>query len=226
MGLLDSVIGNALTPKLKLPEFKSIDVGTEAGKAVANNQKNLAGIENLGSNVNKYNQSELNKQLQALIPNLDQINSNVSKTLASETAGELPADVQSAIERSGAARALSGGFGGSQRQGNLTSRDLGLTSLDLKTKGMDSAARWIASARSTQAAPMFDATSMFVNPALQLQSDTSERNAQFQHDYTDAQLKQSQSMGYAVAQGLKQDVSFVEGLATAAAGSLGKMGGI
>jgi len=50
--------------------------------------------------------------------------------------GRISADVQANLARSGAMRALQGGFGGESQMGrNLQARDLGLTSLDLMDQG-------------------------------------------------------------------------------------------
>ena len=203
--ILSSALGSLITPKLNLPAFTPINVGQEQTKAIANNQSALGAAENLGTSVNAYNQAALTQQLQSLIPGLSTINQNVSSALTAETAGQLPPDVVAQIGRSGAASALQGGYGGSQRQGNLTARDLGLNSLQLQQQGMDAASRWIANAKATQAAPTFDATSMFVTPGFQTQVDTSERNAAFQYQLAQNQLNVAQSpwtaVGNAVSSG-------------------------
>jgi hypothetical protein len=57
--------------------------------------------------------------------------------------GRISADVQANLSRSGAFKALNGGFGGDSSMGrNLQARDLGLTSLDLMTKGDQMARDW------------------------------------------------------------------------------------
>lgn len=53
--------------------------------------------------------------------------------------GVLPEDVNRSVRTATAQRAVAGGFSGSPMARNLTARDLGLTSLDLVTKGIEGA---------------------------------------------------------------------------------------
>lgn len=84
--------------------------------------------------------------------------------------GEVPQDVQDAIQRSTAYQSLAGGFGGSPMANALTARDLGLTSLDLQQRGAalagqagNSAQLWDTLARRN----MLDPSSMFITPGAQ-----------------------------------------------------------
>ena len=123
---------------------------------------------------------------------LDKIVPGYSQTLASGAAdtskmfdqassllsGEIPQDVQDAVQRSSAFQSLSGGFAGSPMARALTARDLGRTSLDLIGQGAQLAGQgantmqiWDQLARRD----MLDPGSMFASP--QLATGLAEENA-------------------------------------------------
>lgn len=112
--------------------------------------------------------------LELAMPGYAKLRDKGTDVISSLVAGEIPKDVQSAVGRNAAARSLYGGYGGSGMARNLVARDLGLTSLDLMSKGLDSASRWIAQSRTL--APTMDVTSMFLSPAQQVNFATSERD--------------------------------------------------
>jgi hypothetical protein len=99
----------------------------------------LPSLKALGSQVNDFNQEQQLKSIQkalefALPGGLGKAQGIVNSQLA----GEIPADVQAQIQRSSAARAISGGYGGGSGLGrNLTLRDLGLTSLQQQQQGFN-----------------------------------------------------------------------------------------
>lgn len=171
--------------KPKLPAWTPIDITKEQQATVAGNQATLPGAQTLATSVNTFNQSELDRLYNQALPGYDRIKQNVSDYLSSTTGGQLPDDVADEIYRRTTSRATAGGFGGSGIGRNLTARDLGLTSLDLIDRGISSAQRWL----STQAAPRFDVTSMFLSPAQRIPMAMEERNLKFQHDYLRAQIK-------------------------------------
>lgn len=67
--------------------------------------------------------------LREAVPGLDQLLTTLSNNVQSGLSGQLPADVARLIQDSSNARAVAGGYGGTPLAGNLTLRDLGLTSL-------------------------------------------------------------------------------------------------
>lgn len=171
--------------KPKVPPWQPIDITAEQQKTVAGNQATLPGAMALGKDVNTFNQSELDRLYNQALPGYDRIKQNVSDYLTATTGGQLPDDVADEIYRRTSSRAYAGGFGGSGLGRNLTARDLGLTSLDLMGRGIDSTQRWL----STQTAPRFDVTSMFLSPAQRIPLAMEERNLAFQHAYLKAQIK-------------------------------------
>lgn len=102
--------------------------------------------------------------------------------------GGIPQDVKDQVLRSSAYRSLSGGFAGGGMSGNLTARDLGLTSLDLMRQGADmigrggnSAQQWASMARGD-----------IMNPASQFVSPQDTMNFDLQNSVLKQQSRQMQ----------------------------------
>lgn len=71
-------------------------------------------------------------------PRAAELSAIADENAAALMSGRISSDVQANLARSGAMRALQGGFGADSGMGrNLQARDLGLTSLDLMGKGYD-----------------------------------------------------------------------------------------
>lgn len=174
--------------KPKVPPLKPIDIGAEAGKAIANNKLNLPGAEELVSKTNQFSRDEITKMLNSQM-DYSGIAASISGNLAAEAKGQIPKDVADAIRQRDAGSAVAGGFGGSGAGGNLTARDLGLTSLDLTSKATTSMEGWLKTVSSLYEPHMMDVTSMFISPAQQLASDRTERDDAFAHDWMVEQIK-------------------------------------
>lgn len=80
---------------------------------------------------NKQFQQQLSKTSPTLLGNIGQLGTNT----AAQLRGEIPTDVSGQIQRNTAEQSIFGGYGGSDMARNLTSRDLGLTSLDMMQRG-------------------------------------------------------------------------------------------
>lgn len=128
--------------------YTETDPTTEAGKAARGNLANMSDIEAL---------------LNRILPSYSDMVRQGGKNTMSFLRGEIPKDVQAAVQRSSAFRALQGGFGGSQMSKALTARDFGKTSLDLMERGENSATRW---AGLTQAG----VAPFMVNAPMQIES--------------------------------------------------------
>lgn len=177
MALFSEFLGG--TPRV--PAFVPVDAQAEQQKAIAGNAAALPGAEALASNVNTFNQSQLDNQLNQLFGGqYGSIKNTITGNIQSELSGQLPQDVQDAVLRNSAVKSLYGGFGSSGMAANLSARDLGLTSLQLTQTGLNSAESWMGSAAK---APLFDVSQMFISPTAQVQFAQSERDAKFQHDY-------------------------------------------
>lgn len=119
----DKVFGTKPT----VADYKPTDLTTEAGRAAKGNLANYDDIIAL---------------LDKMIPGFSEQQKQGSKNTLSMLRGEIPEDVQSAVKRNSAFRALSGGYGGSGMSKALTARDFGRTSLDLMGEGTNSAQKW------------------------------------------------------------------------------------
>ena len=193
---LNSALGG--NKKAKVPALPPIDIDAEQRLATTANQNALPGLQNLAGGVNAFNQEQLDKMYNSALPGYDRIKNQVSDNLLSMTKGELPDDVINEIYRSSTSRATAGGFGGSALGRNLTSRDLGLTSLDLMGRGQDSAQKWLSSA----AAPQMDITSMFISPQQRIGMRMSERDTQFNRDWMDSQTSALGTIGQQAARNM------------------------
>lgn len=227
MGIVSSLIQS----KSDIPQLTTVDLAKEQQSAIAANQTALPGAENLASGINTFNYDQLQKMLGQIIPGLAGINQTASANIASELKGELPKDVQDQIMRSDAFKSLRGGFGGGGMSNALTARDLGLTSLDLTNKGLDSATKWLASARSTQMPGQFDVTSMFISPMQSYQTKNEQNVQQFQRqmavNQNDANFSWGNRLGPLADAGFSAAMMAVGGLAGGGMGAMagGLMGG-
>ena len=169
--------------KPKVPKFKPVNVQQEQTKAIEGNVASLPALKSLGSDVNAFNTEQIQAMLRKVIPNYDEMVSGVSGNINSWLKGEIPDDVSGAVQRNAAVRSLYGGYGGSGMSRNLVARDLGLTSLNLTQKGLDSATRWTMANAEMVRPGMFNVQSMFISPEFQAKFAQEERNAKFQRDY-------------------------------------------
>jgi len=167
--------------KVEVPDWQAIDPTQNQKDTVTGNLQTLPGAEKLATAVNTFNLKELERMFGLSQDTLKKIGANIGDMAK----GIVPKDVQDQIAGSAAARALAGGYSGTGMHGNLVARDLGLTSLDLKTKGMDSATRWMAASSANS----FNVTSMFLSPEQRYGQADNERNLKFKHAYLKAQIE-------------------------------------
>lgn len=204
VGSLFGIAGNLLKKKVKAPEFIPVDVQKEQAKAISGNQANLPAAQDLASNVNQFNQAQLLDALKKAIPNLEQINTQAGQNISDQLAGRLPADVVGMIQRSTAAQNQAAGVSGSGFGRNLTSRDLGLNSLQLMQQGFQNANAWLSNVRANQVAPQFDVSSMFVTPAQQIQVTAANNEGQMKSQFLKSQLDAAQSPRSIFGSGIAQ----------------------
>ena len=149
--------------RVKVPEYPELE---EAQKdAAAANKKILPELQDIATSVNTFNQAEIQRLIKLSMPDLDEINQNISSNILEWSKGNLGKGVEDLVARKTAEQAVAGGYGGSGMHRSLTARDLGLTSLEMTSKALSSAERWTASVRQNQTAPTYDVTSMFISPA-------------------------------------------------------------
>ncbi len=210
-----------------MPQFNPIDPTAEAGKAITGNIANFDNSSKLAGMANTFNMDQLQSMLRKAIPGYDQMTQQAGKNINSEMAGQLPSDVANQISRTAAQRSVSGGFAGSGFANNLQARDLGLTSLNLTQQGLDSATKWIATARSSAIPAMTDASSMFITPAQQLAQANADRAGKFQRDWVSNQLDAQYSLGTIAGQAMIKTDDQMMQMVSSLLGSLGgaaKMG--
>jgi hypothetical protein len=224
------IIAGLLRGKPNLPGFTQIDPGQEQQKAINENAAVTPELEKQASGINKFNQDQLTRMLQQAIPGYEALKSQTSSNIESMLKGEIPDDVKAAVINGGAAKALGGGYGGSGAHGDLVARDLGLTSLSLTQQGITSAEAWMKTVSSLETPALYDFSKMFITPGQQLEADTGERNAKFQHDWTQNQIDWQSSLGFLAGNEIQTDSSqlnsMVGSVAGSAAGAAGGGGGL
>ena len=213
-----STLGNLMKKKLNAPTYVPISTAEEARNATAANIGVLSQAEELASKVNVGAQERLLQSLQAAIPGYESMVGKTAENIQANLEGRIPEDVQRAIARAGASRAISGGVAGSQFGRNLTARDLGLTSLQMMNQGVQQSNQFLANARQNLTAPQFDVSNMFISPAQQLQVTAQNKANMYQAEWLSRQLSAAQSWESIVGSGLNQ---FGQSL-----GSMGSLGGL
>lgn len=118
-----------------LPSLPGVgDITSQALGGFLQQQQYIPGYEATASNLNTAYQRDLSNVLPSLLPSLQTSGGQAQQLLG----GNLPADVQAAVRRSGALASINGGFGANSGMArNLTARDFGLTSLNLINQGQN-----------------------------------------------------------------------------------------
>lgn len=175
--------------KPKVPELKPIDFAREQQQAI---QQNIAALEpatELARKTTEAEQTQLEAQLRRAIPGYDQMLQQASKNIGAALRGEITPEVSSQVQRSTAARALAGGFGGGTGMGRaLTARDLGLTGLQLQNQGLAQAQNFIQQQRAFGMVQPFSVSSMFITPAQRIGAIQEQQARMYGRDLTAAQV--------------------------------------
>lgn len=167
MAFLSGALSGIFGSKPSVPPWQNITLGGQSGQqglAIGNNLQVLPQAEQLAKGVTSFNQSQLTDMLNQIMPGWSGNVATASKNISDELSGKLPTDVIQQIQSSDAAQALTGGFGGTGLAGNLTARDLGITSLNLMQQGQSSLESWSQAIDRMFAPEQFDVSSMFVSP--------------------------------------------------------------
>jgi hypothetical protein len=200
------ILANIAEGKPKIPKLAPIDAQTEQTKAIAGNAASLPALMEQGGKINEFTANEINRMAEILSPGYGALRDRVMGAFNDQISGNIPRDVSLQVQRNSAVKSLYGGFSGTGMAKNLTARDLGLTSMDITQKGLDSAQRWMLAVRS--GTPQFDVTSMFVSPALQIQTSFAEREAQFQRNYISNLNDWEHSIGHAIGEDIRATGQF------------------
>lgn len=157
-----------------VPEFP--DFGDATRQIINRNIRNLPRIEELARRSTDLYRDLLDSATPGATDLMDLGTANIKSLLE----GEIPKDVEDRIRQYGAEAGVASGTGGSEFAGYRTARDLGLTSLDLSTRGLAAAERWLAQAKSNT----FDFSRMFLGPEHAIR----QAEGQFQRDWLAAQV--------------------------------------
>lgn len=177
LGTLTGIAGALIRGGDKVPDFtklyRPVDVTKVQKEAIAGNLAALPTAAELTTKTNILNQKEVQRMLEVAFPGAaESLQTNISSMLR----GEVPADVTANIMRASAGRALGGGFAGSGLYHNLSARDLGLTSLEVQTQGIN---QMIATAPFLMGNPM-SVQSMFMTPQQRLDNAMRQADTQLQ----------------------------------------------
>jgi hypothetical protein len=124
------------------PQYWNLDIPGMASQSIN------FGLAN-APQINQANMQQLQTMLGQALPGYQGMVSQATGNTQSLLAGQVPSDVQQAIQRSSAFSTLqSGAFAGSAPTGAVTARDLGLTSLQLQGQGFNQMQGLIGTARN------------------------------------------------------------------------------
>lgn len=225
MGLISTLIAPPSKPKV--PPFVPVDTTAEQAAAIAGNIKNLPAAEQFASQLNSFLGSEWLKSTDIGFPQFKQASDNIGRNIVSQTAGEVPQDVQDWLQRSAAVNSLYKGYGPLGGGGSLGpsmgldefGRNFGLTSLAIKREGQDAATRWMAATRT----PQVDLSSMFMSASDRIRTTQWNKEFSFNRDWTKNQIK-AMPDPFLAALGNSLD-AMVGGAASAAGSIMGMYGG-
>ena len=174
-----NILSKLFGSKPDVPVVPELDLGTEQQQAI---NANIAAAPRAGE-LARISQEQIRDMMRFAIPGFDNLTGQAVGNINSLLRGEIPGDVGQAIKQSGAARSLSGGFGGSGMANNLVARDLGLTSLALTQQGLTSAQSWIGAMEKLYAPSQSLFSSMFITPQQEYAVSSHERDLQFQRSW-------------------------------------------
>lgn len=164
--------------ELVVPEDPHVDPSEQQILAAKGNLAVLPLSEQLAQATNDAQARQFVNMMEKLIPGFSEISKTIAGNIGSMVSGHLPKDVEQRIGRWSAERGISRGTGGSQFDDYGAVRDLGLTSLEMTDRGLNSAQRWMGS----QPKP-FNVTAMFLSPteriATEQWNEVNRFNAQF-----------------------------------------------
>lgn len=157
--------------KPNAPAAPNVNPQAAEQRTAQGNLDTLPTLEEIARGVDTFNLSQRNKALTTAIPGYTNLVAGAGGTLGSWLRGEIPQDVAAQVNRSSAAQALAGGYGGSGMQDTLTARDLGLTSLDLQKAGVSALPSYLGTVGSLAIPKPFDVTSGFLTPGQDIAAE-------------------------------------------------------
>jgi hypothetical protein len=180
--------GGAVIPQVKLSGI-SLPSAAHGFEEYNAQQSDLYGLNTTATAADAMSNQEFQDMLTKVDPDLMKQISSIGSLATSYLSGQIPQDVQDQIQRATAQQAMSGGYAGTQMARNLTSRDLGLTSLDLQQKGI--AASQTAANMARGVTPSYTAISSLLFTPAQLLA------RQDQASYYNTDIKNQQAIANA-----------------------------
>ena len=205
-GLLSSIFGK----KPKVPEFKPVSMDEQQVSSIAGNLAALPKAKELATGQQAADQAALEQGLIRAIPGYEGLVTGQRDVAADFLAARVPVDVANRIADAAAAQGLASGTVGSRASKYAGLRNLGLTSLDMQTRGVGMARDLIAQQSTYGMAKPISVASMFFTPQQRLAHATSERSMQFQRDWLSAKTAAAPSP---VVAGLRDMTMFGVGMA-------------
>jgi hypothetical protein len=121
----------------KIRDTPGLDIGGLDKEGIDAYLKNFDGASTASAKTGAADQNALNAILEEAAPGFAAGQKNRTRNASQLAAGQLPQDVEEYLQRSSAARAVGGGYGGTGAHRNLTLRDFGRTSMDAMKQGSD-----------------------------------------------------------------------------------------
>jgi hypothetical protein len=128
--------GGMSIPKVHLQEVSLGDPNQYFGQ-YTQQLASFPGVESFTNKVNQADMDQYTKLLNQLYPGATTQLGTLSNLASSYLQGNIPADVQSQIQRATAQQSLQGGYAGTGMATNLTARDFGQTSMQLQQQGVN-----------------------------------------------------------------------------------------
>lgn len=177
--------------KPKVPLYTKLDLNDVMRQTTEANTKSIPGEESLARQTNTINFNELDDLLSKSIPGYHNLQQGESDKLTSYLNGEIPQDVQDAIQRNSAVKSLNGGYGGGM-QGNLLARDLGRTSEDYTRYAMSAIPAWMQSTKALATPQQYMVGQNFMNSGNVAGLRRGELDQQWNRDWLNSQVEAAQ----------------------------------
>lgn len=161
--------------KTNIPQWKPMDIGDEAAKALSSNERNFAGSAALTSKANAYNQDEILKMLRRVIPGFDSMMAEGSKALESGLKGELSESAVRQIRQEAATYGQTSGTRGSQFSNFRELRNYGLNVEAKINNSLNSSQSWIRNMASLFTPGMTSIASSFISPETWIKQKQSDK---------------------------------------------------
>lgn len=129
--------GGGSAPQIKDSDVQKLNLGSanQGLEQYLEQASDVPRLQTFLDQLNSGSNASWQKTLQATDPGILQSVAQLGRTTLAQLQGQVPQDVQDEIGRDSAFSALQGGYAGTGMARNLTSRDLGLSSLDMQKQG-------------------------------------------------------------------------------------------